>query len=333
MAVNNPNAVQAAPTSAVDPVIADAMQLKGRLDPLRDALGLNDLSPGEMDLFAMVALRMELDPFARQIYAIKRKGKVTFQTGIDGFRSSAEATGQYRGTDEPEFGPIEDKPFPHPAWARVVAIRRTPDGDLVRQPAVARWDEFFPGEGGDGFMWKKMPFSQLAKCAEAQALRKAFPRRFGQVYVDAEMDQADAVDAAIPVNTPTQRDRIAQQRASIEARTTSAASEASDSDRHQAVEVGSSLAAAAPTPAPEAAPSAEGAGAAVPEDVIDGQAVDVTVEGISAGDLRQWLRDQLIGITETRPLAQRLFGRDSIDKLTDAERGILRAELAQGVRA
>jgi phage recombination protein Bet len=189
--------------SAVDPQVSAAIELKGRLDPLRNALGLNDLTNDEMSLFAMVALRMRLDPFAKQIYAIKRKGKVTFQTGIDGFRSRAEETGQYRGSSEPTYGEWVEKPYPHPATATVVVHRQVPDGSMVNQSSTVWWDEFVadPGPSGNGdLQWRKMPRVMLAKVAEAAAFRKAFPQVFGGVYEPAEMDQdREAAAQARPV--------------------------------------------------------------------------------------------------------------------------------------
>ncbi len=203
--------------SGLDPQVEAAMQMQARLEPLRDALGLKDLTDGELSLFAMVALHSRLDPFAKQIYAIKRQGKVTFQTGIDGFRASAEETDQYRGSEEPEYGPAVERPFPHPEWARVIVHRSFPNGETLDQSATAYWDEFYPGDQ-QGFQWKKMPRVMLAKCAEAAAFRKAFPKRFGQVYEASEMEQAEAVEVARPV-APTAAQKVAERRAAIEART------------------------------------------------------------------------------------------------------------------
>jgi hypothetical protein len=67
----------------------------------------------------------------------------------------------------------------------------------VRCPftASARWDQYYPGDE-QGFMWRKMPHLMLGKCAEALALRKAFPAELSGLYIKEEMDQADAEQAA-----------------------------------------------------------------------------------------------------------------------------------------
>ncbi len=162
-----------------------------------------DLNADELKLFAMVSARSGLDPFAKQIYAVKRKGRVTFQTGIDGYRSIAARTGLYDGQDEPEYGPWIEEPYGHPEYATVRVYRRG-----VARPiaATAYWDEYVPdpGQSGNGDqMWRRMPRVMLAKVAEALALRKAFPydpdRREGigaDLYTTEEMAQADRSEPA-----------------------------------------------------------------------------------------------------------------------------------------
>jgi phage recombination protein Bet len=217
-------------TSAVDPQISGAMQVYDRLSPLKNALGIDSLTEAELQLFAMVAYQTGLDPFTKQIYAIKRGGKVTHQTGIDGYRTVAESkSGQYAGSDEPTYETCEcgqdDSPPEHPSVARVVVHRILPNDHVVDQTGVARWHELKPAhtKGTYGFtddMWWKMPYNQLAKCAEANGLRKAFPRVLGGVYIEEEMQQAGPPENGALVAAaaqPTARERIAARREAVEA--------------------------------------------------------------------------------------------------------------------
>jgi phage recombination protein Bet len=203
----------------------DAMVVYERLTPLKDALGLDKLTVPEMQLFAMVAAHTGLDPFTRQIYAIKRGGKVTHQTGIDGYRSSAERTQQYRGTGPAEFELCdcgdEGSPREHPRVARVEVYRAYPEG-IRAQIGEARWHELKPEHRKPqnayeylDAMWWQMPFNQLAKCAEANGLRKAFPRVLGNVYIAEEMDQARVIEPPPPAR-PTLAERAAAAQAAQE---------------------------------------------------------------------------------------------------------------------
>lgn len=201
-------------TSATAPAVVAAIEVLDRLQTVRNVLA-PDLNDQELQLFALVAQRSGLDPFAKQIYAVKRQGRVTFQTGIDGYRSVAERTGEYDGSDEPTFGEMKDG---HPESA-TVTVYRWRNGRRVGQTATAWWTEFYPGDG-QGHMWKKMPRNQLAKCAEALAMRKAFPYVLADIYTSEEMDQAGAGDSAPLVAAaaqPTAAERIAARRAAIEA--------------------------------------------------------------------------------------------------------------------
>ena len=160
-----------------------------------------DLTAGELQLFALVAARSGLDPFARQIYAVKRQGRMTIQTGIDGYRSIAARTGEYDGQDEPTFGPncgCDLLPKPHPESSTVRVYRK---GMGRPVGATAFWHEYVPDPRA-AMMWTKMPHVMIAKVAEALALRKAFPwdpnSRSGigsDIYTTEEMAQAENVPA------------------------------------------------------------------------------------------------------------------------------------------
>ncbi len=142
------------------------------------------ISDDELYLFGLVCQRTGLDPFFKQIYAIKRGGKMTMQTGIDGYRLLADRTGAYAGSDEPLYDTEEAV---HPTWAKVT-VWKIVQGQRVAFSAKARWDEYNAGND----MWKKMGYLMLGKCAESLALRKAFPAELSGVYTTEEMHQAEA---------------------------------------------------------------------------------------------------------------------------------------------
>lgn len=151
-----------------------------------------DATDDELKLFLHQCKRTQLDPMTRQIYFMKRSGKVSIQTSIDGFRVIAERSGDYAGQDEPIFAKDENGEM----FCKVTVYRFRND---VRYPAavgVAYWKEYCPQAGQD-FMWKKMPHTMLSKVAEALALRKAYPQDLSGLYTGDEMDQASKPDQVI----------------------------------------------------------------------------------------------------------------------------------------
>lgn len=165
-------------------------------------------SDSELALFAKVCQRTGLDAFSRQIYGIMRNTrkqvngvwvddpKLTIQTSIDGFRLSAQRSGEYGGQVGPEWCGtdrvwrdvwLEDYP---PAAARVGVLRK---GWTQPTWAVATWQEYAQTnkDGKPTGMWKNMPANQLAKCAESLALRKGFPQELSGLLTKDEMEQAE----------------------------------------------------------------------------------------------------------------------------------------------
>lgn len=147
----------------------------------------------ELSLFLYQCKRTGLDPLTRQIYCIHRGGKMTIQTSIDGFRVVAERSGSYAGQDEPIFNEDEKGNI---ISCKVTVYKFAANGQ--RYPAavgVAYWSEY----AQQGPMWTKMKHTMISKCAEALALRKAFPQDLSGLYTTEEMQQADAPQTTVDV--------------------------------------------------------------------------------------------------------------------------------------
>jgi phage recombination protein Bet len=157
-------------------------------------IGVDRASNGDLAVFMHVCQRTGLDPFARQIYMILRDGKQVIQTGIDGMRLVARravdrnreafsiSAPEWCGSDGKWTDVwLSDGP---PAAARVTVTRG--EGTFT---AVALWQEYVQTkrDGGITRMWATRGAGQLAKCAEALALRKACPQDLSGIYSDDEM--------------------------------------------------------------------------------------------------------------------------------------------------
>jgi phage recombination protein Bet len=150
----------------------------------------------ELQLFLYQAKRTGLDPLSRQIHFVKRKDKGTIQTAIDGYRLIADRTGKYAGSDDylfdegiPQYLHMIGKDTQVPVTATVTVYKMC-DGMKVAFTATAGWSEYCPSDEKSGFMWRKMPYLMIGKCAEALALRKAFPAELSGIYTNEEMMQS-----------------------------------------------------------------------------------------------------------------------------------------------
>lgn len=152
--------------------------------------GAQELAPrATVEAFLQHCRRTQLDPIARQIYAICRKGRWGIQISIDGARLIAERSGKYAGQTPVEWTGDGQN------WTQVWLDRQPPAAARVgvhrsdfREPlfAVANFAAYAAG----GPMWDKMPALMIGKCAEMLALRKAFPQDLSGLYSSEEMDQA-----------------------------------------------------------------------------------------------------------------------------------------------
>lgn len=158
-------------------------------------------SDAEILAYAQYCAKKGMDPFAKHCYFIKdKRGKVSYQISIDGLRGRAEATGRYRG----RLGPYwmgKDKEWRDywvddgaPLAAKVGVLR---DGWSEPCWGFARFKSFC-GIVKDYTPWVKAPDNQLAKCAEAQALRAAFPEVCGGLYLSEDYTAGvESVDGEI----------------------------------------------------------------------------------------------------------------------------------------
>lgn len=151
----------------------------------------------DFKLFLYACKQTGLNPLMKQIYAVYRwdtrvgREVMSIQTGIDGFRLIAQRTGLYAGSDDPIY---DNETEQHPNKATVTVYKlNEKTGERMPITATARWDEYCQRDkdGKPSNMWGRMPYNQLAKCAEALALRKGFPNELAGIYTDDEMAQAN----------------------------------------------------------------------------------------------------------------------------------------------
>ena len=168
----------------------------------------------ELQLFVSQCNRSGLDPFSKQIHAVKRYSKadnrevMAIQIGIDGFRLIASRTGKYRG----QLGPFWCAPDGvwkdvwlsdgHPAAAKVGVLHADFPEPLW---GVATWASYVQTvKGGEAnHFWQQLCDVMIAKCAEGIALRKAFPQELSNTYTPEEMAQDENTGPRPKVATVT----------------------------------------------------------------------------------------------------------------------------------
>ena len=171
-----------------------------------------------------------LDPMQKPVHIVAMwdsKAKCmrdTILPGIGLYRIQAARTGQYAGMSEPVFGPtitakIGGVDVTYPEWCRIT-VKRIVGNVIAEFPAVEYWVENYAMKGGaeksvaPNSMWCRRSFGQLAKCAEAQALRKAFPE-VGSALTAEEMegkslDERDVMPTKAEIATDPNAERRAE---------------------------------------------------------------------------------------------------------------------------
>lgn len=183
----------------------------------------NSIFPGAKDESIALAVSYckaaKLDIMQKPVHLVQMsvknaQGKYEYRDvvmpGITLYRIQAARSGLCLGVTEPEFGPetktkLGGIDVVHPTWCKVT-VKKLVNGHIAEFTAYEIWSEnvALSKEGKPNMMWQKRPFGQIAKCAESQAWRKAFPELFGGIYTAEEMEGKGVVEPAqIVTHKPT----------------------------------------------------------------------------------------------------------------------------------
>lgn len=157
---------------------------------------------GSIQMVVEYCKACKLDPMQKQVHIVPmwdkntKSMKDTIMPGIGLYRIQAARSNKYAGVSEPEYGDTVDTTLggvkiAYPEWCKVT-VKKLVENNIVEFTAKEYWLENYAtikkDHNAPNSMWLKRPFGQLAKCAEAQALRKAFPEIITQQPTAEEME-------------------------------------------------------------------------------------------------------------------------------------------------
>lgn len=143
----------------------------------------------------------KLDPFKKPVHIVPMRVKEggewktrdVILPGIYEYRITAHRTGEYRGHEKPQYGPLAKfAGVEAPEWCDYVAYRGvagSPRPTWAEFPVTAWFKEVVTrkADGQANDRWTDAPRQMLTKVAEAWALREAFPEEFGGTSTAEEM--------------------------------------------------------------------------------------------------------------------------------------------------
>lgn len=214
------------PAAAAAAAGIDASRWKALTDAIFPAAKTVD---GVMLAIAYAKAR-NLDIFKRVVHVVPMWNSTlgqevdTVWPGIGELRTTASRTTAWAGNDECIFGPpqtkgFEDKrerqargnapatamreacdPFTWPEWAQITVYKMVQGVRCAFVGPKVRFTETFSGVKGlrvPNDRWRQAPYQMLEKCAEAAALRRAFPEELGDQWTAEEMEGKTLSDDAI----------------------------------------------------------------------------------------------------------------------------------------
>jgi phage recombination protein Bet len=178
----------------------------------------NSLYPGAADASIKLVIgwckAQNKDPLKRPVHIVpmnvKKPGtkdqyewRDVLLPGIGDYRTDAARTGEYAGIGQAVFGPdktlkIDEFEFVYPEWCEVSVFRMVRGVRCEFSSGKVYWLETYATAGKDSMapnkMWRKRPRGQIEKCAEAMALRRAFPEVGAQPTADEMEGKTIEVD-------------------------------------------------------------------------------------------------------------------------------------------